>query len=94
MLGFMNFSSHHRFSLGQPSEAGFQAAPAVATPSEGFMQCPAALLSGLSEEQLQQTASIYQRAFEKAQEELAEREESFPLIRSRFAGDRGRIGWN
>jgi hypothetical protein len=90
----MNFSSRNRFSLGQTFKAEIQTDSTVATPTEGFIQCPSALLNGLSAEQLHEIASIYQRAFEKVQEELAEGLESLPLVRNRFAGDLDGTGWN
>ena len=91
----MHFSSRLFSPLGQTF--GAQSSSARTSPSispSAFVQCPAALLAGMSEAQLSEIANLYQRAWEQAHESVAQ---PFPLHRRPvlpYDGDSHGIGWN
>ena len=91
----MHFSSRLFSPLGQTF--GAQSSSARTSPSispSAFVQCPAALLAGMSEAQLSEIANHYQRAWEQAHESVAQ---PFPLHRRHvlpYDGDSHGIGWN
>lgn len=91
----MHFSSRLSSPLGQTFGAhSYPERTAASISPSAFVQCPAALLAGMSEEQLSEIANLYQRAWEQAHESVAQ---PFPPHRRNvlpYDGDAHGIGWN
>jgi len=92
----MRFSDRSILPLGQTfdSELSANPTPAAILACGAFVQCPSALLQDMSQEQMRELASLYQRAFEAALESVQKRlrqQSRFQIPLDDLLRD---IGWN
>ncbi|XHR29057.1 MAG: hypothetical protein ACFUZC_00540 [Chthoniobacteraceae bacterium] len=84
----MHYSS--RFTLPMDENSSSSGLNSMSAPSNGFVQCPVALLAGLSKEQLNEIARVYERAWKQAHRAARpQRRFNFP-----FDGNFDNIGLN
>lgn len=88
----MHISDRSISPLGQTFVAELSAQPSLFSGS--FVQCPAALLHGMSEAQMGDLASLYQRAYEQAFQSVQQRTVQTHRFQIPLDDSLGDIGWN
>ena len=88
----MHFSDRYISPLGQTFVAEPSAQPSPISGS--YVQCPAALLHGMSEEQMCDLAALYKRAYEQALQSVQKRTFQTRRFQVPLDASLGDIRWN